>query len=103
MTYKEKRRRRATLNASYLGDYENDPIGLLAAEIVIHAIADWRELVKARKWNDPSPQARCNFDELRAFFKGEWCDFIMQKFDMSPIALLAMLEAELAEAQRLPP
>lgn len=100
---KNKRQCKTAFCAGYFGDYENDPIGLLAAEIVIHAVADWRELVKAGKWDDPAPQVRCNFDELRVFFKSEWCDFIMHKFDMSPETLLAMLEEELAEAQRLPP
>ena len=100
MAKKYKRQSKYALCAGYFGDYENDPVGLLAAEIVIHAISDWRELVKARKWDDPAPQVRCNFDELRLFFNGEWCDFIMQKFEMSPAALLSILEAELAEAKR---
>lgn len=98
---KDKRQCKTTLCAGYFGDYENDPVGLLAAEIVIHAVADWRELVKARAWVDELPKAHCNFNELRAFFKSEWCDFIMHKFEMSPTALLAMLEAELAAAQGL--
>ncbi len=103
MITKDKRQIKATVCAGYFGDYENDPVGLLAAEIVIHAIADWRELVKARKWENINPQAHCNFNELRLFFKSDWCEFILHKFDMSPAAVLALLEAELADAMQQPP
>lgn len=75
----------------------------LAAEIVIHAIEDWRNLVRARAWLDEFQKANCNFDELRAFFTGEWCEFLMQNFDITPAAVLDLLEAELAEAKRQPP
>lgn len=98
-TYKKKKRRGDESFVYYIGSgYENDPISLFAAQIVIHAIQDWRELVKAKAWLD-KPNARCNFNELRLFFKGEWCDFLLQNFAVDPKRILEMLEAELAAAQ----
>ncbi len=69
----------------------------LAAEIVIHAVSDWRELIKKQAWvGYQHPQ--CNFKELRDFFKSEWCDFLMQDFGIDPERLLATLDKELKEA-----
>lgn len=74
----------------------SDPTQRLAAEIVIHAIMDWREMVRRKVWN---PVERyCNYDEIRVFFKSEWCAYIMQNFDIAPEYILAMLEKELQEA-----
>ena len=81
----------------FRGEYENDPVGLLAAEIIIHAITDWRELVNRKAWLDKFPHL-VNFDELRAFFRGEWCAFLMLNWDIEPAAILAQLEAELQQA-----
>ena len=69
---------RNTMQHYFKGEYENDPLGLLAAEIVIHAITDWRDLVRTRAWEKQHLSKSKNFDELRAFFKGEWCEFLMQ-------------------------
>lgn len=70
----------------------------LAAEIVIHAVSDWRELVKKQAWLGYQ-RHNCNFDELRVFFKSEWCAFLMKDFAVEPERLLEVLEAELKEAQ----
>jgi hypothetical protein len=77
----------------------NDPMQLLAAEIVVHAITDWRALVRSRAWEDDYPSRRCNFDELRIFFNSEWCEFLLQGFDMDPVRILDILEAELQAAK----
>lgn len=100
MSYKKIQRHNDDRNK---GDYENDPFGQLAAQIVIHAIADWRCLIRSRAWEDKNITPSCNFAELRAFFTGEWCEFLMQKFDVTPARVLEILEAELAAAQQLPP
>lgn len=78
----------------------SNPIGMMAAEIVAGAIDDWRRLVKEKAWLDEIPSRYCNFDELRSFFKSEWCEFLMQNFSMQPHELLQLLEKELQEAKR---
>lgn len=78
---------------------KDDFYSRLAAEIVIAAVRDWRELVKARAWRKPESWAR-NFTELRCFFKSDYCEFLMQNFDIAPERILDMLEKELAAAMR---
>lgn len=78
---------------------KDDGYALLAAEIVVHAIADWRQLVAMREWNGHRVYGK-NFDELRRFFQSEWCDFLMMNFDFEPDALLQLLEKELEEAKK---
>lgn len=100
-TYVKKSRRGNVVDSIYLkSEYVSDPVSLLCAEIVIHAIADWRELCKRRAWLDEAPNARCNFAELRIFFKSDWCAFIMQSFDVEPAVILEVLEKELQEAMQ---
>lgn len=77
----------------------DDGYSLLAAEIVIHAIDDWRNLIARRAWNGRMIYKN-NFDELRIFFASEWCEFLMMNFDFEPAALLQMLEKELEEAKK---
>lgn len=77
----------------------DDGYSLLAAEIVIHAIDDWRALIARRAWAGHMVYFN-NFDELRRFFTSEWCDFLMQNFDFEPDALLQLLEKELEEAKK---
>lgn len=71
----------------------------LAAEIIMHAIADWRELIKKGAW-DRAQHPRCNFAELRNFFQSEYCALLMQNFDIEPERLLEVLEKELQEAMK---
>ena len=100
-TYAKKKRRGNASFSSYIGnDYENDPVSLTAAQIVIHAIADWRELVKGKAWLAKYPNRNRNFNELRLFFKGDWCAFLMSGFDVEPSRILEILEKELAEAMQ---
>jgi len=75
-------------------------------------VLDWRKLVRARAWevdwmNNKQdyykiPNARCNFDELRTFFKSEWCDFLLSVNHVSTTsgAILKQLESELEEAKK---
>ena len=71
----------------------------LAAEIVICALADWRDLVKKRAWEgEQHPQ--CNFAELRIFFQSQWCEQLTQNFEIEPARMLELLEKELEEAKR---
>lgn len=91
------------LNCGYHDDTAvNDPWIRFAAEIVIHAVDDWRLLVKNEAWLDSKPQKNFNFDELRVFFKSEWCAFLMQEFDIEPACILELLEKELREAMQQP-
>lgn len=76
----------------------SDPYGMLAAEIVAAAIDDWRGLIKAKAWLNEYPSRVCNFNELRIFFKSEWCEFLMQNFNFAPHDVLRRLEDELQEA-----
>lgn len=100
MKYRTKLRHGESWNMQGINsDYENNPVSRTAAEIVIHAITDWRELVKQKAWRD-YPSRNCNFEELRKFFKSDWCAFLMQGFDVEPARLLEVLEAELQEAMR---
>ena len=82
------------------GEYENDPYKLLAATIVIQAIEDWRALVRARAWEDSTPNKHKNFNALRLFFNGEWCAFLLHDFDIEPAAILETLEKELQQAMQ---
>lgn len=97
MRTKQNKKRWSNATASYMnGDYENDPAGLLAAEIVISAISDWRALIKKKAWKKRTYTT--SFAELRRFFESEWCDFLMQGVEIAPAAILDTLEAELREA-----
>ena len=77
----------------------DEPVERLAAEIVAAAVHDWRSLVRKKAWKD-EPKPNCNFTELRNFFKSDWCEFIMQNFEISPARILALLEKELQEAKQ---
>jgi hypothetical protein len=97
------------LNCGYHYDTAvNDPWMRFAAEIVIHAVEDWRWLIKQEAWYDEQQwkpfysNGSCSFGELRSFFTSEWCEFLMQGFDMKPESILKLLEAELQEAMQQP-
>lgn len=86
----------ATLQDTGAEDFSN-PWDRLAAEIVMAAIRDWRTLVKRKAWRSKHV-GKCNFDEIRIFFRSSYCEFIMQNFSMPPEAILSLLESELREA-----
>lgn len=81
-----------------------------ALEIVSRAVVDWRRLIEAKAWKkkyliplrneDKVPNPLCNFAELRQFFKGGWCEMILECNNSSVSAekILFMLERELQEA-----
>ena len=82
----------------------------LALEIVHYAVLDWRKMVAAKAWEKDFrrntkhyhliPNTWCNFDELRQFFKSEWCDQLLSTNRVATTGerILAMLEAELDDA-----
>ena len=80
--------------------YVSDPNALMAAEIIVGTINDWRLLIKSKAWLDTEHGSKyCNFDELRNFFRGDWCGFLMQKWEsIDQTRLLQLLEEELQEA-----
>lgn len=71
----------------------------LAAAIVIQAISDWRQLVRAKAWLDGGELKHKNFYELRAFFKSDWCAFLLEPTGITPRVILQALEKELQEAK----
>ena len=80
----------------------SSPYDRLAAEIVIAAIQDWRDLVKNKAWLDRNVVKKehtvVSFGEIRAFFRSEYCEFIMMNFPIAPEGILELLERELQEA-----
>jgi hypothetical protein len=80
-------------------EHTDSPEMLLVSEIIIRAITDWRELIKKQAWeNKYLYRCTSTFDELRGFFRSEWCAFLMQDFDIEPERILELLEKELQEA-----
>ena len=86
----------------------NCDVGL---EIVNRAVLDWRLLIRAKAWKkkklyptqggtEKLPSYRCNFDELRRFFRGDWCEDILVGAGVSTTKerILDVLERELGEA-----
>lgn len=81
--------------ARYETSRAGDFYSRLAAEIVIHAVQDWRDLVKGKREGCGN-----NFTELRQFFQSGWCETLMENFDIEPAKLLDILEKELQEAEQ---
>ena len=81
-------------------------------EIVNRAVLDWRLLIRAKAWKREKflsarspwtmPNKYCNFEELRQFFKSEWCALCLQMNNSSANApkILELLEEELAAAMK---
>lgn len=79
-------------------------------EIVQRAVFDWRKLITAKAWkchhlnrienSDRLPNVLCNFDELRRFFKSDWCELILEcnQTSVSALKILSILEEELKDA-----
>ena len=78
---------------------EYDPYRLLAAEIVISAVEDWRQLIYEREWETPSMKRGYGFDSIRWFFRSGWCGLLMQNFNTTPEVILKLLEQELEDAK----
>lgn len=80
----------------------DDPSHRLAAEIIIGAISDWRLLIERRAWEKGGISLHgagyTTFAELRSFFRSEWCDFLMQFFNIDPARILEQLEKDLQQA-----
>ena len=73
---------------------------LLATMIIVQAITDWRELVAKKDWKNEKQDKKNNLNELRQFFKSEWCEFLMMFMEITPNQILRQLEKELAEAKK---
>lgn len=80
----------------------SDPNKRLAAEIVIGAVNDWRKLIQRQAWLDKTQDKYCSFEEIRIFFKGEWCALLLNGFHIDPARILEVLEEELQQAKRQP-
>ena len=85
----------------------------LGVAILNQAVRDWHNLIRAKAWKystpvkqmggiEKLPSPRCNFGELRAFFKGNWCDTILAGtgVHIEGEGILKILEDELAEAMQ---
>lgn len=99
MAYK-KRTMRGQVIGYAKSEPVSDPLGMLASMIVVGAVEDWRELIRRKAWQNHYQQRDCNFNELRMFFKSNWCGLLMLTFDIEPAEILAILEAELAAAMQ---
>lgn len=78
---------------------EYDPYRMLAAEIVISAVEDWRQLIYERAWENPIIRRGYDFDSIRWFFRSGWCGLLMQNFNTTPEVILKLLEQELEDAK----
>lgn len=74
----------------------------VAAAIVLKAVKDWRSLIRAHAWEEKYSIYNKNFEELRSFFKSDYCQALLSGAKIAPEDLLAILEKELAEAQTNP-
>jgi hypothetical protein len=77
----------------------SNPCKILAHEIILKAVDDWRRLVIVRAWEDKYCLKNNNFIELRQFFRSEWCALLMTGDSLTPADILRQLEKELAEAK----
>lgn len=100
MTFQDNLRHGQSVNSESVYDvYEYDPYRMLASEIVISAVEDWRTLICERAWEKPYARRGFDFDSIRWFFKIKWCGMLMQNFNTTPEIILKMLEAELEDAK----
>lgn len=77
----------------------SNPNKILAHEIILKAVDDWRRLIIVRAWEDKYCLKNNNFTELRQFFRSEWCALLMTGDSLTPADILRQLEKELAEAK----
>ena len=69
----------------------------LAVTIIINAAQDWRLRIRRKTWLLYQSEYD-GFDDLRAFFRSDWCNLLAGNFCTR--TLLEVLELELAEAKR---
>lgn len=81
--------------------YSSPTAGICCA-ILVRAAEDWRWLIKERAWRDRRFTYRAptvSFDELRAFFKSDWCQTLIPKnMPITNLDMLEHLEEELRKA-----
>ena len=94
-----KHRVRKLRNTSVKTVDGSDPCKILAHEIVLKAVDDWRRLVTVKAWEDKFSLKCNNFIELRKFFNSGWCALLMTGDSLTPVDILRQLEKELAEAK----
>lgn len=83
-----------------LNDKADEGYKKLAVGIVVKAIEDWRVLIAARAWADGYELPNKNFEELREFFKSEYCELLLCWSTIKGVDILRLLEKELEEAIR---
>lgn len=96
---KQKRRIHKLRNASVKTVEGADPCKILAHEIILTAVDDWRRLIVVRAWEDKYCLVNNNFIEIRQFFNSDWCALLMTGDTLTPEDILRQLEKELAEAK----
>lgn len=75
----------------------SDPWDELAKAIVHQAVVDWRHLISKGKVYRPIGFFPVNFNELRRFFKSDYCQLMI---DTDPESILRQLEKELDESRK---
>lgn len=70
---------------------------LLACEIVVKAVEDWKSLATGKM----SETATHNYNELRQFFKSGWCDLLLSHTELTGEYILDRLEKYRIEQERI--
>lgn len=95
-----KRRIHKLRNTSVKTVEGSDPCKILAHEIILKAVDDWRRLIICKAWEEKYCLKGNNFIELRQFFNSDWCALLMTGDSLTPVDILRQLEKELAEAKK---
>lgn len=69
-----------------------DPLDELAKAIVYQAVLDWRYLILKGKTYEVIDHVLVGFDELKRFFKSDYCQLLI---NTDPKSILWQLEKEL--------
>ena len=80
------------------------PFERLKLAIIHRAVLDWDILIYSKAWSGDGSyrhgNAKYSFEEIRSFFKGEWCAMLLERTDSyKPLTLLAILERKLEAAR----
>lgn len=92
-------------NKALEGDFYSNGIEALACEIVVQAIEDWKMLIRRKAWengdwiDDASKGLVMGFQELRVFFRSDWCELLLTGTEMTGDGILASLEDMLEAAK----